>query len=163
MPFNATSGFDPSTPPTPTAFNWDAKQKDKSYGYGFGADIYVIPKRLTLKLQHNYTRSNGDVDFTYHLGDNPLPPGRTQDNIDISNWDDYTLRTYTIKFIYNVTKKVSLSAAYVYEKFTYSDAQLDGYQFVPATTGTTGAFLTGAYKAQSYRTDVVYVSIAYRF
>jgi len=163
MPFNATSGFDPSTPPTPTAFNWDAKQKNKSYDYGFGADIYLIPKRLTVKLQHDYIRSNGDVDFTYHLGDNPLPPGRTQDNVDISNWDDYTLRTYSVKFIYNVTKKVSLAAAYVYEKFTYSDAQLDGYQFVPATTGTNGAFLTGAYKDQSYRANVVYVSIAYRF
>jgi MtrB/PioB family decaheme-associated outer membrane protein len=163
LPFNATSGFYPSTPPTPAAFNWGAKQKDRSYEYGIGADIYVIPKRLTLKLQHDYIRSNGDVDFTYHLGDNPLPPGRTQDNIDISNWDDYTLRTYTVKSTYNVTKKLSLSVAYVYEKFTYSDAQLDGYQLMPATTGSNGAFLTGAYKDQSYRANVVYVSIAYRF
>ena len=140
LPFNATSGFDPSTPATPTAFNWDAKQKDKSYDYGIGADIYIIPKKLTVKLQHDYVRSNGNVDLTYHLGDNPLPSGRTQDNIDISNWDDYKLRTYSIKAIYNATRKISLAAAYVYEKFTYSDAQLDGYQFVPATTGTNGAF-----------------------
>ena len=163
LPFNATSGFDPSTPPTAAAFNWDAKQKDRSYDYGFAADIYLIPKRLTLKLQHDYIRSNGDVDFTYHLGGNPLPAGRTQDNIDISNWDDYTLRSYMIKAIYNATKKLSLSAAYVYEKFTYSDAQLDGYQFVPATTGTNGAFLTGAYKDQSYRANVVFLSITYKF
>jgi len=163
LPFNATSGFDPSTPPTPTAFNWDAKQKDKSYDYGFGADIYVLPGTLTLKLQHDYVRSNGDVDLTYHLGDNPLPTGRTQDNSDLSNWDDYRLRTYMIKAIYDMTKKLSLSAGYVYEKFTYSDAQLDGYQFVPATTGTNGAFLTGAYKDQSYKANIVFITVAYKF
>jgi MtrB/PioB family decaheme-associated outer membrane protein len=163
LPFNAVSGFDPSTPPAPTAFNWDVKQKDKSYDYGFGADIYIIPKKLTLKLLHDYIRSNGDTDLTYHLGDDLLPLGRTQDNIDISNWDDYTLRTYAVKVVYNAAKKLSLSAAYVYEKFTYSDAQLDGYQFVPAATGTNGAFLTGAYEDQSYRANVIYVSIAYRF
>jgi hypothetical protein len=30
LPFNASAGFDPSTPTTPTAFNWDSKQKDMS-------------------------------------------------------------------------------------------------------------------------------------
>ena len=163
LPFNASAGFDPSTPATPTAFNWDSKQKDKSYDYGIGADIYIIPKKLTVKLQHDYVRSNGNVDLTYYLGDNPLPAGRTQDNIDISNWDDYRLRSYMIKAIYNATKKLSLSAGYVYEKFSYRDAQLDGYQFVPATTGTNGALLTGAYKDQSYKADVVFVTVAYRF
>jgi len=108
-------------------------------------------------------KSNGKADLTYYLGDNLLPPGLTQDNIDISNWDDYRLRSYMIKTIYNATKKISLSAGYVYEKFSYRDAQLDGYQFVPATTGTNGAFLTGAYKDQSYQADVVFVTVAYRF
>jgi MtrB/PioB family decaheme-associated outer membrane protein len=163
LSFNATSGFDPATPPIPAAFNWDAEQKDKSYDYGIGADIYVIPDRLTLKLQHDYVRSNGYVDFTYHLGENPLPAGRTQDNIDISNQDDYRLSTYMIKVIYSATKKLSVSAGYIYEKFTYDDAQFDGYQFVPATTGTNGAYLTGAYKDQSYSADFVFISVAYTF
>lgn len=163
LPFNATSGFDPSTPATPTAFNWDSKQKDKSYDYGIGAEIYIIPKKLTVKLQHDYVRSNGNVDLTYHLGDNPLPAGRTQDNIDISDWDDYRLRSYALKAVYNATKKLALSLGYIYEKFIFNDAQYEGYQFVPATSGTNGAFLTGAYKDQSYRADVVFFTVVYKF
>jgi MtrB/PioB family decaheme-associated outer membrane protein len=163
LPFNATSGFDPSTPATPTAFNWDSKQKDKSYDYGIGAEIYIIPKKLTVKLQHDYVRSNGNVDLTYHLGDNPLPAGRTQENIDISDWDDYRLRSYALKAVYNATKKLALSLGYIYEKFIFNDAQYEGYQFVPATSGTNGAFLTGAYKDQSYRADVVFFTVVYKF
>ena len=163
LPFNATTGFDPSTPPTPQAFNWDAKQKDKSYDCGIGADIYVIPKKLTLKLRHDYVRSNGNVDLTYLLGDNPLPSGRTQDNIDISDWDDYRLRSYALKAVYSVTEKLALSLGYIHEKFNFDDAQYEGYQYVPATSGTNGAFLTGAFGNQSYRADVFFFSASYTF
>lgn len=163
LPFNAATGFDPSTPPAPQAFNWDAEQKDKSYDYGIGADIYVIPNIFTLKLQHDYVRSNGKADLTYILGDNPLPAGRTQDNIDISGWDDYRLRSYAVRAVYAATKKLALSLGYVNEKFTFDDAQYEGYQYVPATSGTNGAFLTGAYRDQSYRADVVFFSASYTF
>ncbi|MEW6002277.1 MAG: MtrB/PioB family outer membrane beta-barrel protein [Nitrospirota bacterium] len=163
LPFNATTGFDPGTPPTPSSFNWGAKERDKNYNYGIGADIYVIQKKFTVRLQHDYIRSDGAVDYTYFLGTNPLPPGRTQDNIDISNWDDYRLRIYLIKAVYNATKKLLLSAGFIHERFSYSDAQLDGYEFVPATAGTNGAFLTGAYRDQSYRANIIFLGLACRF
>jgi hypothetical protein len=138
-------------------------RKDIEYDYGIGAEVYVIPKKLTLTFQHDYVRSDGFSDFTYFLGTNPLPAGRTQDNIDISNWDDYRLQSYMVKAIYNVTKNFSFSVGYAYEKFKYNDAQYEGYQFVPATTGTNGAYLTGAYRKQSYNTNIVFLGATYKF
>jgi MtrB/PioB family decaheme-associated outer membrane protein len=158
-----TDSGNPGTPPTATGFNWDVKQKDREYDYGIGAEIYVIPKKLTFTLQHDYVRSNGFADFTYLLGANPLPAGRTQDNIDISDWDDYRLRSYLVKAKYYATKNFTFSVGYAYEKFKYNDAQIEGYQFVPATTGSNGAYLTGAYRSPSYSASIVFVGATYKF
>ena len=163
LPFNATSGFDPSLPPTPTSFNWDATQIDHSYAYQLGADIYLVPGKWTLQLCHNYIKSNGSIDYTYLLGSNPLPAGRTQDNIDIYHWDDYSLRSYLVKLVYDATRNWSLYAGYVHEKYVYEDAQYDGYQFVPATVGTNGAYLSGAYQDPSYRADIVFFGVTYKY
>jgi hypothetical protein len=125
--------------------------------------LYAIPKKLTFILQHDYVRSNGFADFTYLLGTNPLPAGTTQDNIDISNWDDYRLRSYLIKAKYYATKNFAFSVGYAYERFKYNDAQIDGYQFVPATTGSNGAYLTGAYRSPSYSASIVFLGATYQF
>ncbi len=149
---------DPGASPTSTNFNWDLTQNEKEYDYGIGTEIYVIPKKLTFILQHDYVRSNGFADFTYLLGANPLPAGTTQDNIDNSNWDDYRLKSYMVKAKYNATKNFVFSVGYAYEKFRYSDAQYDGYNFLPSTT-----YLTGAYKDQSYSSSVVFLGASYKF
>lgn len=110
------------------------------------------------------SRSSSITDFgTYLLGSNPLPAGRTQDNIDIPNWDDYRLRYYLIMMTYRVTGSFSVEAGYAYEKYSYGDAQYDGYQYVPAVTGTNGAFLTGAYSAPAYESHLVFTTVSYRF
>jgi hypothetical protein len=44
------------------------------------------------------------------------------------------------------TKEIAASLGYAYERFKYTDAQLDNYQFVPAVAGTNGAYLTEAFK-----------------
>ena len=163
LPFNATSGFDPSLPPTTTAFNWTAFQKDETFSYMIGTDVFIIKDKLTLRLQYSYLQANGSVDYTYLLGSNPLPAGRNQDNIDIANWDDYRLHYFLIKLTYNATKALSVSAGYAYEKYDYNDAQYNGYNYVPATTGTNGAYLTGAYNDPSFESHVVFLNISYRF
>jgi len=161
--FTPADSPNPSASPTGNAFNWDLKQKDREYDYGIGAEVYVIPKKLTFTLKHDYVRSNGSTDLTYYLGANPLPAGRTQDNIDISNWDDYRLKAYLVKAVYDVTKRLSFSIGYAYEKFRYNDAQIEGYQFVPATAGTNGAYLTGAYREPSYSSSIVFFGATYKF
>jgi MtrB/PioB family decaheme-associated outer membrane protein len=154
---------DPNSPPTATNFNWRSTQTEQNYAYGLGTEIYVIPKRLSLLLQTNNQKSNGYADYTYYLGTNPLPAGRTQENIDISQWDDYRLTNYVVKAIYHMTPALSLTGGWAYEKYVYDDAQYNGYQYVPATTGTNGAYLTGAYKDPSYRANVFFLTAAYRF
>jgi len=158
-----TGAVDPSLPPTPTNFNWTAAQKDESYSYSAGTEIFIIPEKLTLLLQYSYLQADGSVDYAYLLGANPLPAGKTQDNIDLSNWDGYKLSYFLIRLSYNVTKSLSVAAGYVYEKYDYNDAQYDGYQYVPAVTGTNGAYLTGAYNNASYESHVGFVTLSYRF
>jgi len=157
------STVDPGLAPTSTNFNWSASQEDKSYSYSIGTDLYIIPEKLTLRLQHSYLKSDGSVDYTYLLGGNPLPSGRTQDNIDLNDWDAYRLRYYLVRLTYNATKAWSVTAGYAYEKYSYSDDQYDGYQYVPATTGTNGAYLTGAYKDSSYESHMGFLTLSYRF
>jgi MtrB/PioB family decaheme-associated outer membrane protein len=148
---------------------WGAKQKDKTYGYGIGAEIYAIPGKLTFVFQHDYIKSNGSVDFTLDPvfftaagGAGLSGIGANNSNVDISRWDDYTLYCFKIKAIYNFTKSLAASIGYAYERFRYSDAQLDNYNFAP-TGGTNAAFLTGAYKDQSYKANLIFGGLSYKF
>ncbi|MGZ6208362.1 MAG: MtrB/PioB family outer membrane beta-barrel protein [Syntrophales bacterium] len=154
------------TPPLP----WEGDQWDKTWGYGIGAEVYVIPKKLTLIFQHDYVKSNGSVDFALNNGlfvaasGLGAGSGANNDNIDISRWDDYTLYTFSIKAVYNFTKSLAAMIGYAYERFWYSDAQLDNYNFAPAGPPTSNAaFLTGAYKDQTYRANVVFGGVSYKF
>jgi MtrB/PioB family decaheme-associated outer membrane protein len=150
----------------PNDVPWDAKQKDRTFAYGLGSEIYAIPNKLTFVFQHDYLKSNGKVDFTIDpallIAANGLG-GATQDTVDILHSEDYTLYSFKIKAIYSFTKSLAASLGYAYERFSYSDDQLNGYVFVPATTGTNGAFLTGAYRNQSYKANVVFGGLTYKF
>ncbi|MDX9820798.1 MAG: MtrB/PioB family outer membrane beta-barrel protein [Syntrophales bacterium] len=159
----ASATADPALSPTATNFNWTASQEDETYNYTLGTDIFLIPEKLTLRLQGSYVEANGSVDYTYLLGANPLPAGRTQDNIDISDWDAYRLSYYLARITYNASKAWSAAVGYAYERYRYSDAQYDGYAYVPATTGTNGAYLTGAYADPSYESHTVFATLFYRF
>ncbi len=161
----ATSAADsnPALTPTSTAFNWTVTQTERNYGYGLGAEVYVIPKKLTVRLQQNTMKSDGYTDYTYLLGTNPLSGGRTQGNIDTNAWDTYRLTSYMVKGIYNINQSFSVTGGWAYEKYVYDDAQYNGYQYVPATTGSSGAYLTGAYSNPSYTANVFFLSAAFRF
>jgi MtrB/PioB family decaheme-associated outer membrane protein len=149
---------------TPDAGAWNLKDKETYYDFGIGSNIFLIPKKLTLRLQYDYAKSNGNADFT--LSDAALNGGvlagigANNNNVDIPNWDDYTKQTFMAKLIYDVTKRIAFSIGYAYEKFKYSDAQLDGYALVP-TDG--GAFLSGAFNGQSYNTNMYFATMTYKF
>ena len=157
----ANAGNPITGPTSATRFNWDAKQKEKEYDYGIGAEIYAIPKKLTFILQHDYVRSNGLVDYTVFRA---LNPGETQDNIDLPAWDDYRQDSYIIKAVYNVVKGLSLTLGYAYERFNYKDAQYDGFRYtVGAFPANNTAALTGAYTKPSYSTNLVFLGATYKF
>ena len=150
--------------------NFEEEQKEKTYGYGIGTEIYAIPQKLTLMFQFDYVKSNGGVDFTLDpalfVSGTGLA-GANNDIIDITNLDDYTKYAFKFKAAYHFTKSLIVSAGYVYERFKYNDAQLDNYLFVnPATgtvTGGNAAYLTGAYKDQSYKANLVFGGVTYKF
>jgi hypothetical protein len=142
---------------TAPATDWTLRQEEKTYDYGLGVDIALIPKKLTLKLEHNYVKSDGSVDYTY-LG--VIPAGRSQDD-DLTARDSYRLTSYTAKITYQMTKAVSLSAAYAFQEFVYDDDQYAGYRYVIGAAPTT--YLTGAYFEPAYRSHVVFVSAGIRF
>ncbi len=157
--------FSPGDDPDPGSqdasnFNWNLLQKEKTFDYGAAADIFILPRKLTLRLQHDNIRSDGNADFTY-LFPAALPAGSTNDNIDISNADDYRRRSFLAKLIYEFSKSISLSTGYSYEKYTYSDIQLDDYQYI--LPGFPSGFLAGAYKDQAYKANVVFFGISYKF
>lgn len=144
----------------------EIKHKDKSYGFGLGTEVYVIPKKLTLIFQHDYLKSNGGVDITFNdalLFADAGVAGANNDIIDIMRWDDYTKYSFKLKGIYNFTKSLTASAGYGYERFKYNDAQLDGYNLAPTGAASNSGYLTGAYKDQSYRAHLIFAGITYKF
>jgi MtrB/PioB family decaheme-associated outer membrane protein len=134
------------------ATDWSLNQKEKNYDYGIGVDFFIIPKKMTLRAQYDYVRSDGSADFSYL--DVATPAGS-----DISNWGDYRKKALSIKALYEVSKSINLTAGYLYEQFKLDDVQLDGYNYRPAPT----VYLTGAYKDQSYKVNVLFLNLSYKF
>lgn len=161
FPFNVANVFDPATPPTARAYNWTVSQTENNFAYGLGAEIQLLPEKLALNLQHNYYKSNGHADYSYLLGLLPLPGGRSQDNIDISNWGNYETRNYSVKLTYNASKSFSFSLGYIYEKFISDDAQYNGYLYYYPTGGAT--YLTGAYRDLSFEANIIFLTTSFRF
>jgi hypothetical protein len=156
-----TVNNDPATTPTATSFNWTSSATENTYGYGAGAEIKIIPDKLTLTLSHNNVRSDGTVDYTYLLGSVALPAGRNQDNIDLNARDSYRLSNYVVKLTYQMTKALSFTAAYAFEEYSYDDSQYQSYlYYIPVTQG---GYLTGAYIDPSYHTSVVFLSMNVKF
>jgi MtrB/PioB family decaheme-associated outer membrane protein len=160
--FTSDATADPYGSQTATDYNWDVRMKDDSFSYGVNAEIFIVPKKVTLVLQYDDIKSNGQADFTYYTS-LALAGGRTNENIDIGAWDDYTLRSLSAKIQYSPSKTCTLSAGYAYERYTYNDASWDNYVYVPDVTGTNGAYLTGAYANPNYHANVVFLAASYRF
>ncbi len=164
FPSGTAGVFNPALPPTTTAFNWTVTETDYNWGVGAGTDIYAVPKKLTLRLQYSYVKSRGAADYTYLRAFVPADLGRTQDNIDIDNLDNYRLTYYLAKVTYTPVKPLSVSVGWMYEKYILDDAQLNGYQYIArSSTGAILSFLSGAYANQNYRANVWFGSVSYLF
>jgi MtrB/PioB family decaheme-associated outer membrane protein len=161
--YSSSANANPSSVQDITNYNWDVIHEERNYDYGIGSDIYAIPEKLTLTLQYDNVKSDGNADFTYLFAgalaalqnaslDNP-----TNKSIDLSNQDDYRMQAVSVKAAYNVSKPLTVTAGYSYEQYKYSDAQLDGYQY------TGPILLTGAFKDSSYNANVMFVAATYKF
>lgn len=139
-------------------FNWTSDQRDKTYDFGAAIDIHILPTRLSLRLSYDNTKSNGMNDLTY-LAATALSGGRTNDNIDMSAWDDYRREYFMAKILYRVSPYLMLTGGYAYERYRSSDAQYNGYEYSvgPST------YLTGVYSRPEYKASIVFLGLNYKF
>jgi hypothetical protein len=154
----ATNCFDPNTPPNSIAYNWSAKNKDRNWLAGIGADWPVLPN-LMLKGSYLYVKTDGKADIaTQNNFGNPLP---------ITAYDDTKTQSFNFKAIWSINRHWQLTGGYAYEKYEYSDDQYDGYQYtIPfpgVTNNTSQSYLNGFNAFTPYKANILYLLATYRF
>ena len=140
-PCNAASGpncFDPSAPPNSTAFNWSAQNKDRNWVVGVGVD-WTLSERWMLKASALYYETDGSADIASQNNyGNPLP---------ITAYDDTKRTSLNLKGIWSYDKNWSFTFGYAYERWRYSDAAYNGYQYtIPfpgVSNNTSQSYLNG--------------------
>jgi hypothetical protein len=151
---------------------WKSDLEEINYGYGAKAEIFAIPKKLTFTLQGDYARNHGYNDFTFYgttaqfLTAFQLPAGGANLPVDIPNVDSY--QQYSLRFVttYYWSDAIVIRAGYAYSRYKFSDAQLNGYQYIvptSATNATPTGYLGGAYANPSYSVNTVFLALTYRF
>ncbi len=158
-PLSATANFS-------TSYPWNLTTKDNTYEWGAGADIYIVPKKLTLKLQYDYVNSDGNLDFgifnTAALGD--INPGANNNNVDIGAWDTYKKSAFTAKLVYDITNKFTLALGASFESYKYNDIVYSNYLY-NSNNGSAAPLpiLAGAYANPSYNASVAFLTTTYKF
>jgi hypothetical protein len=165
--FDSThNDVNPFDPQTSSNYNWDMSINDNTYEFGAAAEVYLMPKKLTLRLQYDYTNSDGsdDLNILNTAALAAISTTANNGNIDIPNFDDYRDSSFTAKLSYLVTRSLSVAAGFSYEEYKYNDVAVDNYQyFFSNSTGTTPYYLSGAYSSPSYTARVFFLAAAYRF
>jgi MtrB/PioB family decaheme-associated outer membrane protein len=142
---------------------WASEQDEKTYAFGLRADLYMVPKKLTLVLQYDFIKSDGSNDFDFTSGvrsASGIPDGLP---VDIGAWDDYKRHSFALTGIYNWSESLMLKAGYAYIKYDYDDDQLNNYRYFVVGSGSSQAYLTGANRDSSYRANIVFLSVVYQF
>jgi len=142
----------PTPNPSAGAYFWTSEVHDRNWLAGFAGD-WVINDKLKLYASLIWQKGDGGVDFT-------APSVANAQNI--TNYDDFQKRALNIKATYRVEKNVELTFGAAYEKYTYSDIQMNDYIYA-LKTGSNQNYLTGAYANPNYRVNIIYGMIAYRF
>lgn len=152
---SGTFSFDPGAAPVANSYNWSENLTDKNWMYGLGLEVPAIKDRLTFVASWIYEKTDGQADFS------------SQNNfgapLNIASYDDYTKQGLDLKAIYKATRSLDLTLGFAYERFTISDAQWDGYQYVVSSAGVPVTYLSGAYSDQNYNVSMVYFMASYKF
>ena len=148
--------------PFSTIYTWNAKNKDKSWQVGLGAD-WLPTERFTIKSSLIYAETNGTVDFAALGGADIAPPGL----LPIKNFDNTKRTSLNLKGTYRHSKQWDFTGGYAFEKYRYSDIGYDGTQYIAlATAGaltTSAAYTTGQYAFQPYTANIFYLIATYKF
>lgn len=150
--------FDPYAAPNTVAYNWSANNKDKNWVIGLGLD-WPVTERLLIKGSVLYYETDGSANtVTQNNYGNPLP---------INAYDDTRNTSVNLKGIWTYDKNWSFTLGYAYERWRYSDAGYNGYQYTipyPAiSTSPPSSYLNGYNAFTNYNANIVYVLATYKF
>jgi len=134
-----------------TIFQWKANVKDRNYVAGIAADWLPIT-RLKLRTSFIYQETEGTVDFAANHPAAVI--------VNIPAYDSFTKTTLDLKAIYEFSRTLEVTVGAAHERFRYSDAQMDGYNYT-IVTGTTQNFLSGAYAFPNYNAWIGYLTLKY--
>ncbi len=157
------------TTPTSSNFMWNRKLKDDTYEFGAGVDFYLVPKKLTFRVQYDYVNSDGTEDFAFAFpgvinGVNSNTATGPVGDPNLNDVDSYHKSTFLGKLSYAISKSFTMAIGAVFEQFKYNDYAYSNpnYQYLLGT-GSSSTFLTGAYANPSYNASIGFVSMAYKF
>ncbi|MBL8484680.1 MAG: MtrB/PioB family outer membrane beta-barrel protein [Rhodocyclaceae bacterium] len=145
----AADAYDPSAPATNTNYNWSAKNRDRNYAVGLGAD-WKATSRLKFNGSATWEKTKGTVDFSVQQG------GNATNEVPIGNFDNATKLSVNLKGTYAFSKKVELTAGYAFERFRFSDIAVDDYRYTVGA-GNSTSYLSGYNAYTNYTTNIVYV------
>jgi len=152
----------PAAPPSPappavsTTYTWSAKNKDKSWQVGLGAD-WVPAERWKLNGSLIYAETNGTTDFTTQAGTilaAPLLP--------IGNSDNTRRTALVLKGNYRADKNWEFTGGYAFERYRFNDIGYDGFTYTVGT-GTSTSYLSGQSAFQNYTANIFYLISKYSF
>lgn len=174
-PTTTTNYCSPSSPTQNASnYNFDFTLTDRSFDYGVGLDVYVIPQKVTLRLQFDSVKSDGGADYTIlnqaalsALGvpTAAIPTGLNNSNIDIPGMDLYRKNTLLAKVMWNVTPDFMVTVGYANEHYHYDDFGYNNYPVTYTMTDSSGivSYLTGMYSNPSYNTNLAFLTLKYSF
>ncbi len=115
-----------STPSTNPLDDWSIKFNEITDTWGLGLNGNAGPAWV-YELQGNWTRSDGEADFTATPGGLPLgnPPRQL---IDIGNYEDIELFSVLGRLGYQITDNATAGLFYRYEDYTIDSFILQGLQ-----------------------------------
>ena len=165
-----TGDPDPSAPPSgapfSTTYNWAAKNKDKSWQVGLGAD-WLPMERLKLAGSLIYARTEGTVDFAAlpSGGINPVVSPITL--LPIGNFDNTRRTALNLKGTYRYDRHWDFTGGYAYERYRFSDIGYDGFTYVVPNAvvpnPAANSYMSGQSAFQNYTANIFYVLATYKF
>ena len=154
--FGSTNSADPNTPPTTAAYNWGSDIHDDGYAYGVILEMPFLDDRLDFIGSWEFEKSRGSIAF--------FPQNNIVTLVNVINrYDSYRKNLLQVKGIYNLTKRLTTTLGYMFERFNLYDYLFDGYQFFGVPSNGSQWFLTGAYNDHDYSVSVIFAEASYIF
>jgi len=150
--------YDPNSPPNASNYNWDGKIKDRNWAIGAAFD-WQATEKLVLKASAIYYKTDGDVDLSLQEG----VPSSVVRPLPVTAWDDTKKKSFNLKGVYAFNKTWTFTGGWAYERYEYSDSQMDGYQYTVAGSSNQNAYLNGTYAQPRYSANILYFLVNYRF